>query len=59
MDKLRARLRAAAAEVAAAQSRPRVMVLESLQPLKIGDALACFAHCQFCVLGRVLVWKLC
>ena len=38
VDKLRARLRAGAAEVAGAQSRPRVMVLESLQPLRIGDA---------------------
>lgn len=39
VDKLRARLRAGAAEVAGPQSRPRVMVLESLQPLRIGDAL--------------------
>jgi hypothetical protein len=38
VDKLRARLRAGAAEVAGAQSWPRVMVLESLQPLRIGDA---------------------
>ncbi len=37
VDKLRARLRAAAAEVAAAPSRPRVMILDSLQPLSLGN----------------------
>ena len=48
VDKLRARLRAAAAEVAAAQSRPRVMILDSLQPLSLGDAplVACGSLCR-------------
>lgn len=36
VDKLQARLRACAADVAAAQSRPRVMILQDLQPLTIG-----------------------